>query len=168
MAKETKDATSKTKKPKGKPTEATPGSTVPETTRGSEPFWSDWPALWRPFGLVQRFAEQPPMKLEEFDDDGTHVVRAEMPGIDPDKDVSVTVDHGVVTIRAERREQKKTKDKDGYRSEFSYGSFTRSVRLPAGATEADVSASYRDGILEIRFPIDTGEARARTIPISRT
>jgi len=132
-----------------------------------EPWWSDWPSLWRPSEWMQRFSEQSLMRLEEFDEDGTHVVRAEMPGIDPDNDVNVTVEHGVLTVRAERRQEKKTEENNGYRSEFSYGSFTRSVRLPAGSTESDVKASYRDGILEIRFPIDKGDAEAKTVPVAR-
>lgn len=152
---------------KAKTKESKPERTRPEEATESEPWWNDLPSLWRPFGLMQRFSEQSVMKIEEFDDGGTHVVRAEMPGIDPDKDVNVTVEHGVLTIRAERRQQTKTEEKNGYRSEFSYGSLARSVRLPAGATEADVSASYRDGILEVRFPIDDGEAKAKKIPVQR-
>jgi HSP20 family protein len=160
MAKDTKPDETKKK-------ESKPERSAPAEVAGSEPWWNDLPSLWRPFGLMQRFSDQSMIKIEEFDDGGTHVVRAEVPGIDPDNDVSVTVDHGVLTVRAERRQQKKTEEKDGYRSEFSYGSFTRSVRLPAGATESDVSASYQDGILEVRFPIDQGEAKAKKIKIQR-
>jgi HSP20 family molecular chaperone IbpA len=76
-------------------------------------------------------------------------LRAELPGIDPEKDVEITVDDGVLTVKAERREEKK----EGGRSEFRYGSFARSVTLPAGADEENVAASYRDGILEVRTPI---------------
>jgi len=139
---------------------------VPEKTRAVEPWWAEWPSVLRPSEWMTRFSDQF-MKLEEFDEDGVHVVRAEMPGIDPDKDVKLTVEHGVLTISAERREEKKTEERNLYRSEFSYGSFTRSVRLPAGATEADVKASYRDGILEVRFPIDEHHADAKTIPVAR-
>ena len=160
MAKDTKPDETKKKETK-------PERTEPAEVAGSEPWWNDLPSLWRPLGLMQRFSDQSMIKIEEFDDGGTHVVRAEVPGIDPDNDVSVTVDHGVLTVRAERRQQKKTEEKDGYRSEFSYGSFTRSVRLPAGATESDVSASYQDGILEVRFPIDQGEAKAKKIKVQR-
>ena len=57
--------------------------------------------------------------------------------------------YGVLTIRAERREEKK----EGGRSEFRYGSFTRSVTLPPGADENDVTATYTNGILEVRVAI---------------
>jgi HSP20 family protein len=119
--------------------------------------WPDWMA---PF-------TEATMRLEEFNEEGTHVVRVEMPGIDPDKDVDLTVENGMLSIRAERREEHRTEDKHRYRSEFTYGAFSRTVRLPVGATEQDVKASYADGILEIRFPIDDQKAEARKIPIDR-
>jgi HSP20 family protein len=95
------------------------------------------------------------------------VVRAEMPGIDPEKDVDITVSDHTLQLRAERREEKKTEEKGRYRSEFQYGSFLRRVELPVGATEKDVKASYKDGILEVRIPIDRKQAEAKKIPIQR-
>jgi HSP20 family molecular chaperone IbpA len=89
------------------------------------------------------------MRVEDYVSEGQYVVRAELPGIDPEKDVEITVGDGVLTVKAERREEKK----GGGRSEFRYGSFTRSVTLPTGADEENVAASYRDGILEVRTPI---------------
>jgi HSP20 family protein len=81
------------------------------------------------------------------------VVRAELPGVDPDKDVDVSVSDGMLHIRAERREQSEEQSKDGYRSEFRYGSLSRSISLPPGCRQDDVSASYRDGVLEVRIPV---------------
>ena len=78
-------------------------------------------------------------------EDGHYVVRAEIPGIDPAKDVDITVRDGQLTIKAERTEKKETKG----RSEFRYGSFTRSVTLPAGANEEDIKATYDKGILTV-------------------
>lgn len=51
------------------------------------------------------------------------------------------------------RRKTEHKNKDSYRSEFTYGSFTRTVKLPPGGTEADVTATYKDGVLEIRIPV---------------
>lgn len=107
------------------------------------------------------------MKVEEFREGDTLVVRAEMPGIDPDKDVEITVSNGMLHLSADRRSETTTEDKKGYRSEFRYGSFARSVRLPAGAGEDDVKATYDDGILEVRIPIDETSNGAKKIPISR-
>lgn len=129
----------------------------------------DWPEL-----LFRRFTDRFPffaddtIKVEEFREDGTLVVRAELPGIDPDKDVELTVDNGYLTLHAERREEKKEEGKERYRSEFSYGSFTRVIPLPAGATETDVKATYTDGILEVRLPVDAGKAEVRKVPVTRT
>jgi hypothetical protein len=53
------------------------------------------------------------------------------------------------------------------RSEFHYGSFSRRVTLPKGAREDQLTATYRDGILEIRVPIEAATAESRSIPIAR-
>ena len=108
------------------------------------------------------------LRVEEFVDDKTLVVRAELPGIDPDKDVDISVANGVLAIKAERQERSEQKKKDSYRSEFRYGSFARNIPLPAGATESDVSASYTDGVLEIRVPVGEEEGpQVVKVPVNR-
>ena len=92
------------------------------------------------------------MRVEEFVDGEECVIRAELPGIDPEKDVEITVAEGVLHLSAKREERTEEKRPEGYRSEFRYGELTRDIRLPDGATEADVTASYKDGILEVRVP----------------
>ena len=86
------------------------------------------------------------------------MIRAELPGVDPDRDIDVSVDNGVLTIAAERQESNREQLEKGYRSEFRYGSFVRQVRLPAGTSAEVVSAAYKDGVLEIRMPKPTQEA----------
>jgi len=107
------------------------------------------------------------MKVEEFTEGDHVVVRAEMPGIDPDKDVTITVSDHTLRLRAERREETKKEDDGSYRSEFHYGSFMRSLPLPPGASEEDVKATYKDGILEVRIPIDRNEAEAKKVSVQR-
>jgi HSP20 family protein len=110
-------------------------------------FDSVFPFAWRlPF-------DQHAMRIEEYVEDGHEVVRAELPGMDPDKDVEVTVREGVLTIKAERSERKSDKG----RSEFRYGSFLRRVLLPAGADESDVTATYDNGILTVRIAVKEPE-----------
>ena len=121
----------------------------------------DWPEFW-----TELMEAEPDLKVEEFREDGQLVVRAEIPGIDPDKDVEITVSDDILNLRAERRSESRTEDKAGYRSEFHYGSFSRSLRLPAGATEADIKATYTDGILEVRIPIDDDSAQTKKIPVT--
>ena len=92
------------------------------------------------------------IRLEEYREDGTLVVRADLPGIDPDKDVELTVSNGMLHIEAERREEEKKEEKGYVRRELRYGSLTRSLPLPAGVAEADITATYKAGVLEIRVP----------------
>jgi HSP20 family protein len=109
------------------------------------------------------------VRVEEFTVAGTYVIRAEIPGIDPGRDVEIIVAGGMLCVRAERREEKKEKADGGFRSEFRYGSFYRTVPLPAGAKEDAVTASYSDGILEIRVPVETGHPKTsvRTVKVER-
>ncbi len=96
------------------------------------------------------------IRLEDEVQDGHYVLRAEMPGIDPEKDVDITVSNGMLTIKAERSEKKEAKG----RSEFTYGSFTRSVTLPAGANEDDIKATYDKGILTVDVAVPEQAAAA--------
>jgi HSP20 family protein len=107
--------------------------------------WFETPFLTlRPY-LVQ------PIRVEDYVDDGHYVVRAELAGVNPEKDVEVTVGSGYLVIRAERS----AKTEGTHRSEFRYGSFSRSLALPANADEDAVTASYRDGMLTIRIGLKT-------------
>lgn len=102
------------------------------------------------------------LRVEEFRKNVDLVIRAEMPGIDPDKDVDIQVRDHVLEIRAQRTEREEHEDKGEYRSEFRYGSFFRAVNLPTNAKEADVKAGYHDGILEVRVPVAASTESAGT------
>lgn len=106
----------------------------------------------------------PYIRIEDFVEDGTYVLRAELPGIDPDKDVQVEVLDDVLTIRGERQEEQQERN----RHEFHYGSFERVVRLPHGTKPEDVKASYRDGVLELRIPYDEEQPKSLRIPVARS
>lgn len=104
-----------------------------------------------------------PMRVEDYFKDGYYVVRAELPGLDPEKDIEVTVAKGVLTISATRHE-----DTEGrHRSEFRYGTFARSITLPAGADEDHIQASYDMGVLEVAIEIkdQAAEKVSKRIPI---
>ena len=115
------------------------------------------------FGLLDKDL----LRVEELTEGDTLVIRAELPGIDPDKDVEISMHDGLLHIRAERKESTERKDKAEYRSEFRYGMFERALPVPAGVTEKDVTATYRDGILEVRLPRTTTEAKSATVPVVR-
>ncbi len=95
------------------------------------------------------------MRMEDFVKDGHYIVRAELPGIDPEHEVDVSVIDGVLSIKAERHEE----EVDKTHSEFRYGSFSRRVVLPLGADEEHIEATYDKGILEVVVDLKDKEAK---------
>ena len=110
--------------------------------------------------------DMPQMRVEEYVEDGHLVLKAELPGIDPDKDVKISCNEGWLRIQAERKESSEHKDKEGYRSEFKYGSFIRDMPLPAGAKRTDIKASYKDGVLMVKVPMPEEVQSVSNIPIT--
>ena len=102
------------------------------------------------------------IRVEDKMEDDHYVIRAELPGINPDNDVKITVDDHTLVIDAERSEEKADKT----HTEFQYGSFHRAMSLPAGVKPDDVTATYTDGILTVTIGI-TQTAPAHQIPIER-
>lgn len=121
---------------------------------------------------VRRFLEGDTgswLRLEEYRDGNSMVVKAEVPGIDPEKDVDITLTGDQLTIEVSHQEKSEHKDKRGYRSEFRYGTFSRTVTLPGAVQEEDIQASYTDGILEVRIPVsERDEGHSRKIPVTRS
>jgi HSP20 family molecular chaperone IbpA len=101
------------------------------------------------------------IRVEDTLTDTEYLVRAELPGLEPGKDIQVTIDEGLLTISAERRELEHTRG----RSEFRYGILQRSVRLPAVADTEHITAKYDNGILEVTVPLSGPEPSGRQIPI---
>jgi predicted unusual protein kinase regulating ubiquinone biosynthesis (AarF/ABC1/UbiB family)/HSP20 family molecular chaperone IbpA len=126
-----------------------PRPQAPERFRAIFPDLADW--LESPWTGPPPFLTGHAFRLEEAIRDNRYVIRAELPGLDPENDIEVTVDSRNLTIRAERRQQ----DNGSYRSEFRYGSLARAVRLPAKVDAADVTARYDKGVLEVSVPVRT-------------
>jgi HSP20 family molecular chaperone IbpA len=127
--------------------------------------WLDLPEFGR-FGQDPQFADL--IKIEQKAVDGKLEIRAEMPGIDPDKDVDISIDDDILTIKAERREEQQGEREGTTFSEFRYGSFMRSLRVPKGTSAEDVEASYKDGILTITVPAPVAtKPTSFKVPISR-
>ncbi|MGN6795666.1 MAG: Hsp20/alpha crystallin family protein [Streptosporangiaceae bacterium] len=105
------------------------------------------------------------MRMEDYVRDGEYVVRAELPGVDPEKEVEVSVRDGILSIRAERKEEQIRKS----HSEFRYGVFSRQIALPPGADEEHVEASYDKGILEVVVAMKREDRRKteKRIPVKR-
>lgn len=145
----------------------------PSTTESTYPFpryygMPEWLERWEPFRwLAERQHHELPIPVEEYVDGDELVVRAELPDVDPDEDVSMTVSDGVLEITARRRRHKAIEAGHMLRSELRYGTLSRSVRLPGDVAADDIAASYADGMLTIRLPIDRAQAGARRVPIQR-
>ncbi|MER7213418.1 MULTISPECIES: Hsp20/alpha crystallin family protein [Streptosporangium] len=102
-----------------------------------------------------------PIRLEDYVEDDRYVLRAELPGIDPGKDLKITLTGGVLTVRAERRR----KGRDGHRTEFRYGTFSRSIALPPAADAKDVKATYAKGILTVSVRLTRVERPGMRTPV---
>lgn len=102
--------------------------------------------------------------LEVLTRDGEFVVRAEIPGIDKEH-VNVEIDEGRAVISGEREEEHEDKGEGFFRSERSYGRFSRVVALPEGANAEQAKAMTADGVLEIVFPMASPEPQAHRLEI---
>jgi len=87
-----------------------------------------------------------------FARDGDLVVKVELPGIDPAKDVKVTVEDDVLIVHGERTYKHEVDEKDYYRMESAFGSFERRLPIPEGVDEDKIVGTYTDGVLEIVLP----------------
>jgi HSP20 family protein len=114
--------------------------------------------LGKPFGLMRWPKMLWPDEFEAgfpsvdiFEDSKSVTVKAEIPGVKKE-DLDVNVTEEAVTISGEKKKEEKTEEKDYYRYERSYGSFRRTLPLPAGVQSAKAKAKFKDGILEIKVP----------------
>lgn len=111
--------------------------------------WEEFPALgeWAP-------------RLDVSETKEAMVAKAEIPGMDP-KDISVSLQENLLTIKGEKKEEKEERY---HRVERSYGAFARSVRLPVGVDGSKVNAAFKNGLLTVTLP-KTPAAKGSTIPI---
>jgi HSP20 family protein len=79
------------------------------------------------------------------------MIRADLPGLTKD-DVKIEITENAVTIEGERRREREEEKAGVYRSERSYGAFSRTIALPQGAMTEQAKASFKDGVLEITMP----------------
>lgn len=106
----------------------------------------------------------PTIDVNEGDDAFT--VSAELPGVDP-KDIDVSLSGDMLTIVGEKKEESEEQREGLYQSERRFGSFKRTIPLPASVDAEQISADYENGVLRIRVP-KSKEAKQRRIPVSRS
>lgn len=162
----------------GKPSVPTSPATHPfvalrsEVDRLFDDFFRGWPSLMSfpgrlfDFDPFRRAAEPlgvtfgalaPKVDVAETDD--AYHIEAELPGLD-EKDVSVTLSDGILTIKGEKKAEREEKKKDYYLSERSYGTMQRSFQLPDGVDADKITAEFKKGVLSIALP-KSKEAKAK-------
>src|SRR4029453_12574990 len=104
----------------------------------------------------------PPVEILEKDEN--LVMRAEIPGMS-EKDIDLTVENGVMTLRGEKKREKELENDNVHRAERYYGSFVRTFALPTTVDTDKIRAAYKDGVLEVLLP-KAETAKAKRIAIT--
>jgi HSP20 family protein len=146
--------------------------------------------IWRPFGEMAPFRDFERMRRDmdrlwdSFFERGTLrgeeagewlpsldvaetkneiVVKAEVPGLEP-KDIDISVSDGLLTIKGEKKQEREEKEENYHLVERSYGTFTRSIRLPNEVQSDKINASYKNGVLKVVLP-KSEEAKKKEVKI---
>jgi len=141
-----------------------------------------WPTAWidqwfdhfrfglpSPAALWGRFGDLEPARIEQFTSNGDLVIRAEMPGIVDEDDISVSIAGDKLTVSAKREQRSEASDEGSFQTEFRYGAFSRTVTVPPATSPDDITAEYVDGILEVRIPTEGGDkSDRRSIAVTRS
>lgn len=120
-----------------------------------------FPSLDREWPFAALGAEAPALDMHETN--GEIVVKADLPGISKE-DVQVELRDSTLVIKGERKKEEEVKERDYYRSERSFGSFSRVIGLPTEVKADAVKASFKDGVLEIHLP-KTEEAKRKSLSV---
>jgi HSP20 family protein len=135
--------------------------------RDVERMFEDFPrlALRWPQSIRRLAEELEPMAptLDLYEEKDAIVAKAEVPGMHKE-DLEVSITGDLLTLRGEKQKEEKIEEKDYHYAERSYGSFTRTVRLPTEIQADKATATLRDGVLEMRFP-KTEEAKRETVSV---
>ena len=103
--------------------------------------------------------------IESFIHENRLVIRAELPGIDPEN-VEIIVDGSLLTIRALREAEAEHQARNFVHREIRYGSFARAISIPKGVRREDIVAAWRHGMLELTIPLPQG-AGVRRVPVEK-
>jgi HSP20 family protein len=102
-------------------------------------------------------------QVDIFEKGDDLVICAELPGLEQD-DVDISIENNILMLRGERKRKTEFEEKDAYRLERTFGAFTRSFSLPKTVDSARISASYKNGVLELTLP-KAEQAKPRKIEI---
>jgi HSP20 family protein len=97
--------------------------------------------------------------------DKEFIIKADLPEVDR-KDIDVSVENGILSIRGERRVEKEVEGEKEHRREVAYGSFSRSFSLPENVDDSKIAAESKNGVLILRLPkTDAVKPEARKITV---
>ncbi len=102
--------------------------------------------------------------VDIYETESEIIVQAEVPGM-VRKDIELTLENNVLTLKGERRFEKEGKDENYHRIERSYGSFSRAFSIPVMVDDKRIQADYKEGVLAIILP-KKEKARAKQINIT--
>ena len=129
-----------------------------------EDFWPiRMPRMLNDRRHLSRMAMVPALNVDVYDEGNEIVVKGEIPGARKE-DIEVSLTDSVLTISGQKERKEEVKDDHYYRSERSYGAFSRTIDLPSEVQTDKVAASFTDGVLEIRLP-KTEEAKRKAVKL---
>lgn len=119
---------------------------APSTPSPAEQSFQNWNTL----------SQEGQLALDIFRDDDILVIRSPLAGIDPEQ-LDIAIDGDLLTIRGSREQRREVNEDDWFLQECYWGSFSRSVILPLDVISDQAEATVKNGVLEIRLPIQTGK-----------
>ncbi|SRR6056297_361673 len=134
------------------------------------PFRNNW--LLDPWEEMENFFDNWPESrtgkftpvVDVYEDKGNVIVESPLSGIDP-KNVEVSIEENVLTIKGKTERKSEVDDKNYYRKEIRTGSFYRNVHLPTKVDEKKIKAEYKDGRLKIKAPIKSEAKKEKKVKI---
>jgi HSP20 family protein len=124
--------------------------------------------LSRFFGRPTRFEEAdsiglwaPPLDVQETEKE--YVIKTDLPAVGKE-DIKVGIEEGVLTVEGERKQEKEEKGKRFHRVERTFGRFVRRVSVPSDVDATNVSAEFKDGVLNVHLP-KAPTAKPRSIDV---
>ena len=137
--------------------------------RWMERFEEMFSEVWPSFLPVLRFPEDLALRappLDVYEEGGAVVVKAELPGMKKEE-IDIRISGNALTISGKKEKEEKIERKDYRRMERSVGAFARTVTLPGEVQLDKVTASYKEGVLEVRAPrVEGAEPKGRKVEVS--
>lgn len=172
MATETKEEVAVTSKPREESTSLAPANLMRPFEEVERVFERLMPRGWmRPIGwewprwneLMEPFEGTRIPSMDVIDNDSSILVRIEVPGIDK-KNIDISVTDTTLTVKGSQMKEAKEEKTNFFRCEISRNDFTRSFALPVNVDSTKVSATLKDGILEITLPKSDG-VKSHTVKV---